>query len=310
MTTPAGVFGAAASCPARPAVCSGEFGFTLAISVLLSSVTALRCARCWQRGFWGDHVAEGGAIAAGGRYGAAGVYARTLHACLAAPLVSATVAALVALLAVMLFPTLRQELTPREDRAMVMLTVNAPQGVALDYTDARMREIEDILQPLRAAGEVTNLFSISGRGGQANGGFMVVTLADWADRTRSQQEIVDELNGKLRQVIGVRASAIQANSLRIRGGGQGLSFALLGDDYGQLATLSQDLVTRMRRKPRLGQVRLGYDTTQPQLFVAVDRARAEDLGVRIAGLGEALQSVLDGRWPPPSISATTVSTCA
>lgn len=106
-----------------------------------------------------------GAMAAVGD-GLARVYARTLHACLAAPLVSATVAALVALLAVMLFPTLRQELTPREDRAMVMLTVNAPQGVALDYTDARMREIEDILQPLRAAGEVTNLFSISGGAGR------------------------------------------------------------------------------------------------------------------------------------------------
>lgn len=125
---------------------------------------------------------------------------------------------------------------------------------------------------------------------------MVVTLADWADRTRSQQEIVDELNGKLRQVIGVRASAIQANSLRIRGGGQGLSFALLGDDYGQLATLAQDLVTRMEENSGFGQVRLGYDTTQPQLFVAVDRARAEDLGVRIAGSGRGA-AIGAGRAP-------------
>ena len=293
-TTLAAVFVPLSFLPGQTGGLFREFGFTLAISVLLSSVTALTLCPVLAARFLGDHVAEGGAMAAVGD-GLARVYARTLHACLAAPLVSVTVAALLALLAVVLFPTLRQELTPREDRAMVMLTVNAPQGVALDYTDARMREIEDILQPLRAAGEVTNLFSISGRGGQANGGFMVVTLADWADRTRSQQEIVDELNGKLRQVIGVRASAIQANSLRIRGGGQGLSFALLGDDYGQLATLSQDLVTRMEENPGFGQVRLGYDTTQPQLFVAVDRARAEDLGVRIAGLGEALQSVLDGR---------------
>ncbi len=293
-TTLAAVFVPLSFLPGQTGGLFREFGFTLAISVLLSSVTALTLCPVLAARFLGDHVAEGGAMAAVGD-GLARVYARTLHACLAAPLVSATVAALVALLAVVLFPTLRQELTPREDRAMVMLTVNAPQGVALDYTDARMREIEDILQPLRAAGEVTNLFSISGRGGQANGGFMVVTLADWADRTRSQQEIVDELNGKLRQVIGVRASAIQANSLRIRGGGQGLSFALLGDDYGQLATLAQDLVTRMEENSGFGQVRLGFDTTQPQLFVAVDRARAEDLGVRIAGLGEALQSVLDGR---------------
>ena len=206
-TTLAAVFVPLSFLPGQTGGLFREFGFTLAISVLLSSVTALTLCPVLAARFLGDHVAEGGAMAAVGD-GLARVYARTLHACLAAPLVSVTVAALLALLAVVLFPTLRQELTPREDRAMVMLTVNAPQGVALDYTDARMREIEDILQPLRAAGEVTNLFSISGRGGQANGGFMVVTLADWADRTRSQQEIVDELNGKLRQVIGVRASAM------------------------------------------------------------------------------------------------------
>jgi HAE1 family hydrophobic/amphiphilic exporter-1 len=42
-------------------------------------------------------------------------------------------------------------------------------------------------------------------------------------------------------------------------------------------------------------VQLGYDMTQAQLFIEVDRARAADLGVSIEGLGEALQAVLDGR---------------
>ena len=51
----------------------------------------------------------------------------------------------------------------------------------------------------------------------------------------------------------------------------------------------------MQENPAFGQVRLGYDLTQPQLFVQVDRARAEDLGVTIDGLGDALQAVLDGR---------------
>jgi len=41
-------------------------------------------------------------------------------------------------------------------------------------------------------------------------------------------------------------------------------------------------------------VRLSYQTTQPQLFIDVDRERASDLGIDIDGLGQALQSVLDG----------------
>jgi HAE1 family hydrophobic/amphiphilic exporter-1 len=177
---------------------------------------------------------------------------------------------------------------------VILLSVSAPQGVALDYTDGKMREIEALVEPLRTSGEVTSVFAIAGTGGGSRG-FMVITLADWADRDRSQQEISDELTAGLRSIVGIRAFAIQPNSLGIRGAGQGLSFALLGDDYGDLAEVARSLVEKMEEDPRFGQVRLGYDTTQPQLFVEIDRARAEDLGVRIDGLGEALQAVLDGR---------------
>ena len=50
----------------------------------------------------------------------------------------------------------------------------------------------------------------------------------------------------------------------------------------------------MEENPAFGQVRLSYQTTQPQLFIQVDRERASDLGIDIDGLGETLQAVLDG----------------
>lgn len=270
-----------------------EFGFTLAIAVLLSSVTALTLCPVLAARMLRPQAQRRGRL---DRVGDAlsGVYAWTLRRCLNAPLVAVAVAVVFAALAFATFTTLRQELTPTEDRSVILLSVSAPQGVALDYTDAKMREIEALVEPLRASGEVTSVFSISGTGGGSRG-FMVVTLADWADRTRSQQEISDELTAGLRGIVGIRAFAIQPNSLGIRGAGQGLSFALLGDDYGNLAEAARALVDKMEEDPRFGQVRLGYDTTQPQLYVEIDRARAEDLGVRIDGLGEALQAVLDGR---------------
>ena len=124
---------------------------------------------------------------------------------------------------------------------------------------------------------------------------MVMTLAPWEERERPQGEIVDQINGSLRSIVGVRAFAIQPNSLGIRGAGRGLTFAVTGDSYGQLAEVSDRLVARMQEEPAFGDVRLEYETTQPQLFVEIDRARASDLGVEIAGLGEALRAVLDGR---------------
>lgn len=271
-----------------------EFGFTLAISVLLSSVTALTLTPVLAARLLRAGPAQPGAMARLWA-GLAGLYAATLRRVLAAPLVAAFVALMVAGAAMLSLPLLRQELTPPEDRGAVLLSVQAPQGVSLDYTNAKMREIEAVVAPLRAAGEVGSVFAIAGMGGQDNRGFIVVTLAPWAERARSQQEIAADIQTGLRGVIGVRAFAIQPNSLGIRGAGQGLSFALVGDDYARLSEAAKALVERMEADGRMGQVRLGYDTTQPQLFIEIDRLRAEDLGVQIDGLGEALQAVLDGR---------------
>ena len=189
---------------------------------------------------------------------------------------------------------IRQELTPREDRAVALLRLSTPQGVSLEYTSAKMQEIEDAVADLRDSGEITNVFAITGFGAD-NAGFMVFTLSKWEERSRSQDEIVTDINARLRQLIGVRAFAIQPNSLGIRGAGRGLSFAITGDNYAQLAEVSERLVEEMQKNPAMGQVRLEYETTQPQLFVQIDRQRASDLGVDITGLGNALRAVLNGR---------------
>ena len=276
-----------------------EFGFTLAMAVLLSSVVALTLCPVLASRVLKDpkprqETAPPSAFVRLGD-GFSRLYRAALERALSVPLVVVSASLLFAGAAVVALGLIRQELTPPEDRALALLRVEAPQGVSLDYTAGKMREVEDLIQPLVQAGEVTNVFAIAGLGGSTNSGFMVMTLAPWGERDRSQQAIVGEINRALAGVIGVRAFAIQPNSLRIRGAGQGLSFAIVGSDYDTISKEAAELVARMEANPAFGQVRLGYDTTQPQLFIEVDRARASDLGVRIDGLGEALQAVLDGR---------------
>ncbi|MEQ8399742.1 MAG: efflux RND transporter permease subunit [Roseitalea porphyridii] len=272
-----------------------EFGFTLAIAVLISSFVALSLAPMLASRLLtteSDAERRGPMIWLGARLAA--LYRGSLSAALSYPLVVIVASLLFAATAAMVFGTIRQELTPREDRAVALLSVSAPQGVSLEYTTSKMRQIEELVAPLQQSGEITNTFSIAGFG-SGNRGFMVFTLADWDERARSQNEIVGDINRALGSVIGVRAFAIQPNSLGIRGAGRGLSFAVTGNSYEQLATVAQDLVARMQENPAFGQVRLEYELTQPQLFIEIDRERASDLGVDISGLGEALGAVLDGR---------------
>ncbi|HVW91247.1 MAG TPA: efflux RND transporter permease subunit [Devosia sp.] len=276
-----------------------EFGFTLAISVALSAIVALSMGP-----MLASRLLKGGAEMGHDkprrdplhRFGSllAALYKRLLHAALAGPLVVIVIAVLVAGAAVVTFTSLRQELTPPEDRAAIMMSVTAPSTVSLDFTQSQMQKIEDLVQPLRDSGEVISTFSVSGFGSNTSRGFMSLTLAPWESRTRSQAEITAQVNQLLQQVPGVRVTTFAGNSLGIRGGGNGLQFAIIGDDYGPLADTAQKIADLMQQDSRFGRVVVNYDTTQPQLTLSIDRDKAAALGIDINGLGPTLQAMIDG----------------
>ncbi|MGN6158111.1 MAG: efflux RND transporter permease subunit [Devosia sp.] len=272
-----------------------EFGFTLAMCVALSAVVALSLAPMLASRFLKehDHSVHHNPIGTFGRF-MAGVYRRVLHFCLDTPLVVIVVALLFAGSAVFVFTSIRQELTPPEDRAAVLIRVSAPPTVSLDFTQTQMQKIEDLVQPLVKSGEIVSTFSVSGFGSNTSNGFMTLTLAPWEERARTQQQIAAQVNQLLQQVPGVRATIIQANSLGIRGGGNGLQFAVAGNDYNELATTAQKIVDQMSLDPKFGKVTLNYSATTPELNVSIDRDKAAALGIDINGLGTTLQAMIDG----------------
>lgn len=271
-----------------------EFGFVLAFAVLLSSFVSLTlCPMLASRMLTTEAHAHYGIMRRFGQR-ASDFYRVTLRACLNAPLIVFVVAAFFTAAGATAFLTLKSELTPNEDRSLVMLRVNAPQGVSLEYTQAQMRRIEDALQPLVRSGEIANVFSISGQGGSANSGFMVLGLAPWDDRERTQQQIVADINKATAEIPSVRTFPIQPNSLGIRGAGSGLQVALVGNDYTKLGDAAAKLTRAIEDTGRFENVRLNYEANQAQLSVTIDRERASDLGVDIGGLAWALQAMLDG----------------
>ncbi|CAD7037475.1 AcrB/AcrD/AcrF family protein [Pseudorhizobium halotolerans] len=273
-----------------------EFGFVLAFAVALSSVTALTLCPMLASRMLSKPIREsesGPLYWIGEKF--AGLYAGILRRCLDAPLVVIAVSVLISVAAYGAFGSVRSELTPREDRSMVMMRLSAPEGVSLDYTRDQMQRVEENLQPLRESGEIANIFSISGFGSNTNSGFMVLTLAPWGERERTQDEIVQDINAAAQTVPALRGFAIQSNSLRIRGAGNGLQMAMVGSDHASLTQAAIQLVYKMEDSGLFETPRLSNEPTQAQLSVAIDRERASDLGIDITGLSAAMQALLEGR---------------
>ena len=269
-----------------------EFGFTLAIAVLLSSVVALSMGPMIASRFLKAHEEHkhGGLFGAIGR-GLAGIYRRTLKLALRNPFVVLLVALLFAGSAYFVYGNLRQEITPPEDRSQISLRIQAPTTASLDYIRTQLTTVESMLQPFVASGEVRSIFVLSGFG---TGGSLTLTLAPWGERERSQQQIAADITALMTQVPGVRASVSQGNSLGIRGGGSGLQFAVVGSDYAVLADTARSVADLLEEDGRFGRVTVNFDTTQPQLTLTVDRAKADALGIDINGLATTMQAMIDG----------------
>jgi len=277
-----------------------EFGFVLAIAILLSALVALTLCPMLAAHFLKNHHDKAKKRPFANFFGKIGMlssqlYRKSLHVCLDHPALVVMVALIFAALAWSFYHSLEQELTPPEDRAVVFLRINGPQGISISYLDQQIEAIEAALGPLRERGEIMNSYSVAGSFGADNNGFLLLTLAPWDERARSQREIVADINRLLRDIPSVRVFVGEGNSLGIRGAGSGLQFALLGTDYETLQPAAEKIINTLRDDPRFVFPRLSTDAIQPQLFIDINRERASDLGIDITGLANAVQSMLDGR---------------
>jgi hydrophobe/amphiphile efflux-1 (HAE1) family protein len=276
-----------------------EFGIALAVAVAISSFVALSlCPLLASRlpvsdTADGKSVSRRGVIAGFGRR-VENVYRRFLNFTLSARLLVLGGTAMVALTAVALYPTINEELLPREDRGSLYIMLQGPDGVGLDYMDRQSAQVEALLRPYQDSGEVGDVMSIVGRW-DLNRVWIVAPLAPWGERTRSQEEIARELRRPLRRITGAHVRLRQPNSLNLRRSGGRMEFALTGSNYKDLAAAADEFSVAMQeRLPQFEDPDVEFQQTQPQLSIKVDRRRAEDLGVPVEGIANTLRTMVAG----------------
>ena len=268
-----------------------EFGFVLAIAVAISSFVALSlCPMLASRLPEGDTKLPVPLAWVGAKLSA--VYRRILEFTLSARLLVLGGMALVALTAVDIYRSIDEELLPREDRGAIIIMMQGPDGVGLDYMDRQAVRAEALLEPLRDRGEIENIFSIVGRW-DLNRNYIIAPLTEWGAR-RNQLEIAKTLRGPLKAIPGATARVRTPNSLNLRRAGGKLEFALTGPNYADIAAAADLFLAAIHeRAPQLDDPEIEYQQTQPQLTVRVDRRKAEDLDVSVEAISATLRAMVE-----------------
>jgi hydrophobe/amphiphile efflux-1 (HAE1) family protein len=269
-----------------------EFGGVLAIAVIISSFVALSLvpaltARLPVKANSTNRLAWVGNVIMGW-------YQRSLHFALDKAWLVFIASLIAASAAISLYSVLDNELMPSEDRGTIRIFARGPDGVGLNFMDRQANKMEDILLPYVDGGDIDSIYTVVGQW-DPNITFITVPLKNWDERSRTQQEIIQEIRGTLAAIPGAPARAFGSNSLNLRGQGGGLEIALTGNSYDEIFAAAQSFSKIIQENiPELGIPRISYQPTQPQLRVNIDRRRAQELGVPLSDIATTLRVAING----------------
>ena len=199
-----------------------------------------------------------------------------------------------------MFLTLPDELVPPEDRGRVQVRIQGPEGAGYDYTRKIMLGLEPILAEYKTNGDA-DIYQLASPGfgnGSYNSGNATLVLKDWSERTRSADEIAQELNGKLRNQTGAQVNASVPGAFQRGGGGgggAGVEMIATGTEYEEVYRWLQPVLAAALENPGLSRPRLNYEPNAPRLLVDVDPEKAAALGVSSQEIGRTLETMFGSR---------------
>ncbi|WP_411817328.1 efflux RND transporter permease subunit [Hyphococcus sp. DH-69] len=269
-----------------------EFGFTLAFAVVVSSTVALTLCPVLTIKLSGSGKSRESVTPTTDTSRLTKLYSVIVRQLLARPLAVIGVCLLFASGAFITLKTLPVELTPQEDRGRVFMMVSAQQGASFEYLDRKVLEIENRLVSLVESGDVTSTQSINGIGGGTRS-FVIARLPEWSEREKSQADMENVIRDLTRDIPGASVFIRSGSSLGIRGAGQGLKFAVIGDDYDLAADAAENLATILNTNPIFDDVRLDFQVSQPQISIRIDREAAAALEIPINSITTTIQTMAD-----------------
>jgi hydrophobe/amphiphile efflux-1 (HAE1) family protein len=198
-----------------------------------------------------------------------------------------------------------QGFIPQLDRGYLIIVTQLPAGAALQRTDEVNRRAVDIALKVPGVAHAVNIVGFSGATftNAPNAGAIFVTLDPFEERAKDPQQSATAIVG---QLFG-RLSSIQEGLVLVvapppvSGIGNAGGFRMMVEDRaGRGAEALQGAVFAMmgraNQTPGLTQVFSLFETSTPQLYLDIDRTKAQLLGVNVPDVFNALQTYLGSSY--------------
>ncbi|HTR85721.1 MAG TPA: multidrug efflux RND transporter permease subunit [Reyranella sp.] len=210
----------------------------------------------------------------------------------------------VAAAAVGVFQKTPQGFLPSEDQGGFFAAMRLPEGASLNRTEALVAQVENVIKPIPG---VEGVLSVVGLNfidyvASPNQAFFVIRLKPYDQRTDKSQS-VDAILAKLRpQLASIQGAIVfpfnlpPVLGLGNTGGFQYVLEGLQGQPPTELAAVMRGLLVGANQQPELAGVFSTFAAETPQVYLEIDRDKAQVLGVKVSDIFNALQSTLGGYY--------------
>lgn len=191
---------------------------------------------------------------------------------------------------------------PAEDMGYLFVNMQLPDAASLQRTDLVAKKAEAIISQFEEVEYVTTAsgFSLLSGSMSSNAGFLFVSLKEWADRDKTVEELVRELNIKFH--FGINEAQVFAfGPPAIPGLGNGSGFSMMlqdrsGNPPEYLAQNSMSFIKAAMERPEIGSIFTTFKASVPQRYMEINRDKVLKAGIKLNDIYTSVGAFLGGAY--------------
>jgi len=182
------------------------------------------------------------------------------------------------------------EMAPLEDRSQITINTSAAEGATYEYMLAYVDDLAELVE--KSVPEQLSYTTMVRGGTFAN---IRISLVNPDERSRSQQEIADQLSVDVRSKTKARAFVQQQSTFGQRRMGMPVQYVLQATDIEKLREVIPAFMNKVNDSEVLQMADVNLKFTKPELRIHINREKAITLGVSTQNIGQTLQLALSGQ---------------
>ncbi len=191
---------------------------------------------------------------------------------------------------------------PSEDQGVIMGNIQLPEGASRERTEAFINKITPLIMEEPGVNSVMTITGVSMIGGTGENVAMVIAILDtWGNRGSDlySTKVMNRLRAKIAEFSDADVQFFEPPAIMGLGMSGGMDFRLQSlntDDPQAIETALMSMLGKMNAAPEISYAYTTYTAKTPNIYVDIDRVKAESLKVAVGSIFSTLQYYLGSAY--------------